>query len=1505
MGKSKKTITPRVNFFDGQRIVERDLDEEQIYNRSSTSNIVSDFHGNGIIRDRLFGSKVLLNTLYPGKHSTDGNPSEDLIKNGRYDGRPIHLDIQPSDRTDGNRIEVELKNVDVRGRIFPRVLIAGRTPNGIDKSGEIVIEIIDFKENGSQVTDFYYTEIFGIILNNFSGGTGRTELSSYIESPNLIGDNGFIELRESSPLSVFSQKFLSKQTESPNFALSNFISSDPANSIINEIDELIGINNDSSSLYIELNSKEKLRLLPNGKPSTAYGQKFLSKSDNIQGVDLLLSVERDSSAKSGSEFKFSGEIVVAIHELSTEVQCITDIIPENLIDFDPDGDPIVEISYDIEDLSTLGYILDDEPQIVSFNFSNTLIADRNIGGLIKADKYYALMVSRRGDNSTGTVIIEKGYDKPLRKIELGQELNIVEKYSKQESRFVEYDSINKRYVDDRYSCLWYRISSDIVEVTDGSAYSTDGFIMSLPKTEEFVGGTRIPKFERFISIKDINPGAKNLIVVDRVDQFSEPNTHPRTGNFIFSRIGDTAEIKSITDISGYDHPPIVLASVEDDNVREAQSISGSLSLPGLIHRDEFLILNPSKELLESNLINRVLTPDLDCECNSKYRIISKKCEIFNVGDFNNDGSHTNSDILKLLDLVGNTLNAKTTEQSVLSGDLSIIELLQADLNGDGTIDGQDIELIEDAVEGFVNFSVEKSFRVLRLKLENIHQKDDFPSIFIDTQATGLALSDKNIVSFKVDEKSKALSIRSGDAVFVPEGVADGGLYIVKSKSISESGLDVSLEVVDESGSEVEFLGSSNFNLEIASGTTTNMLANNSKLLSVPFKQTSYSIDHIGSQFESRFIEICDLRRYVETNFIEKKMADCICVEESCDDKKECDPIYKNQKVLANDLFIPNGEIYSSPGVPYHGDYEYSNISIPLPPGSIQDCSVDLYENFIKGYNGTCYTKSGYPAMKYSDGTYVGCEDSGSNNDILKGRVKISKAIASLHVDAFIDGYVDGYADETLKSSATEIISESFSDASYKSFGSWNEDASAGQNLLITANDSDNHPAIFDYTTINAEKRYGVITPDQNHFEGDFIIDFRASRSIWESDKLLAGTILSCGSLTILNDDGTYAKLRLGWRQSSTNKPEIFFSGEIYNDEHDLISDFNFGTGFIEKNGHDNFVFFRFRRINEVITGLYFDPNSNNLTNGSNEQMIKIGENPDIHPGNGAASFDFGVHQENNATQGVNFASKLHEVVFQSNLSSNNTLSNGLRVGRDDLGNVDRFTVTFPLNITSRTNIVSAYMIIKLKDAISIDKDFNIFSYDNMNSDNLGRFFEMVIHENDSFINHIPLGDYFAGDEIKIPITSAIMKWAIQPGHLPGYQKALMIEPGLNVEGNLELEDLIEFEINYEDVTSGVIFKVGVDLDHSTGIATFNTKNVLYDALNEANRTILNFGVHLKKSGFKNSDLSVGILDLKKIGIGTCSDETLFDEDELCFFVAGSTATGTYVDGPFPCNFHLS
>ena len=116
---------------------------------------------------------------------------------------------------------------------------------------------------------------------------------------------------------------------------------------------------------------------------------------------------------------------------------------------------------------------------------------------------------------------------------------------------------------------------------------------------------------------------------------------------------------------------------------------------------------------------------------------------------------------------------------------------------------------------------------------------------------------------------------------------------------------------------------------------------------------------------------------------------------------------------------------------------------------------------------------------------------------------------------------------------------------------------------------------------------------------------------------------------------------------------------------------------------------------------------------------------------------------------------------------------------------------------------------------------------------------------------------------------------------------------------------MEINILYEEITTGVIFKIGVSIDPMTGIASFKTKNILYDALNTENRTTIKFGVYLKKSGFRNQDVTLGIDELKKIGLGSCYDPNLIPEEgSQCYFVVSTTGVGTFVEGPFDCAFKL-
>ena len=1524
MAKANRQRPARVNFFDGQRVTESDLDSEQIHHRSLASDATKDFHASGVVRDRLFESRVLFDTRSPGMYSEDGNEaSKFIIDSGFFDGQAVRVDRQPSDNVYGNRLEVQADGLKIGGAVSAKVLIVGTTYSSLNPGGDLVCEVLDFTTNQVKLSDFYYLKVIAVLFNNFSGGEGRTEVQLSAQSLDTRGEFGSIIIRESEPFKVFARTSSEQQVESPNIALRDFITSSLQNTIEQEIRVGLGTSYNFNELYFELDSKDKLLFEEDGNQTISFGQKFLAKSNNIQRLDILLSVAKDSSAPMGAEFDFSGEIVVSIHKLSTDIKCITDPNPDNLIDFDPDQSPLIELSYNSDDLKAMGVTLSDTPRVVSFDLSGTLLADPNIEPTLNVGEFYVFLISRRGDNRTGTVVMEKAYDKVSRKSDNGQDLSAIERFGKKTTRFVEFDPNNSTFVDDEDSSLWFVIHTNSIEVTDGVAYADDGYPVVLSKTEGYVGSTEISKYLRNIDLKDVSEGGVNYVMLQREDKFEAPGVHPRTGNFVNTRVKDSPSISVVTEdeygkilAPDKDNVPVVLARVVDKNVKDAQDISGTFKTPGLVHQDEIVLINPSTEILSSNLVGRIITPDTECICSSRYRIVEVLCETEYAGDFDGDGEVTNSDIISLLNVVGNTINAETTERKILGGELDIIDFIKSDLNGDGTVDGDDIQLIEDAAEGSFNFSVDKSFRVLRIRVENVSSEDDYPEVF-NTEAdgttleSGATLSGQDVITFDTLREEQALSIRGGDSLTIPAGHPDSGVYLVYSKIVDETGVGVTVGVTDLYGDEVTFSGGSSLNIAIASGAPTNMLADNPNHSRVPFSGLSWIISYEGDPHREEFVDVCDLRRYVETNFIEEYSEMCKCDDDSCVSGEICSPQYRNQKVLANDLFLPNGEIYSAPGVPYHGDIEYASISIPLPPGSVEDCAIDLYTNFIKSDGGSCKTASGYPAMLYSDGTYVGCEDSGGETDITKGRVKIDQCIASLFVDAFVDGYMtDGYADESELYTASEIISESFIDHSYPNnlgFTEW-PDYTMGVYGSVGMTAGPNQPVFFDFNTIAAGHRRAIIEhpPTVGPLEGDFVVDFVASRNSWDEEALLFGQMHFFGAIKIENTDGTSAEIKLGWKQLPYEGVKIFYSGVITNTATTMvIDDFYFETDAPDDIG--DHVKFRLRRVDEAVFGMFYDETLVDGIETLDGEFSRVGGFINKQPGSGSGEVYFEIGQDSSPNPGEHYACTLHNVVLDSEYTADAVTSeDDVTIGRDSLNAVDKATVTFPILLTRRTNITKATLSLTAAQAhVFSGESFNVIPYDIINADNLGTLIDYPLKgESHSFVTTFVPGDLAAGESFDIDVTSIVLHFMSQSGHLPGFYKAVSIEPSLNTNDELILTPGINLNIEYEDITTGVVFKVGSSIDPSTGIVSLHTKNILYDAVNESNRTVLNFGVYLKKSGFKNDSIKIGIKDLARIGIGTCLDDTAFAEDEMCFFIAGSTATGTFVEGPFPCYFHL-
>ena len=1519
MSRNSRENLPRVNFFDGQRVTESDLDTEQIHHRNLASNIILDFHQNGVVRDSIFESRVLFDTSSPGEFAEDFNESETKIGAGNYDGTAIYLDDQPSDTVYGNRIEVTASGLDVGGRLKAKVLILGLRYSSTKTQGELITEIVEFDSNTTKITDNYYTRVISVFFNNFSGGTGKTEYLSSDESIKTISEGGKIVFRESEPLRVFAKTDSFSQIESPNYGLASFITSSTSRSIEDEIKLALGTTYSFNELYFELESSKNFLFEPNADQTIQYGQKFLSKTNNIQRVDLLLYVERDDDAAIGGEYDFSGEIVVSVHKLLDNISCITDPNPENLLDFDPNPSPLMEVSYSQEDLEDIGIRLNENPQIVTIDLSTTLIADPNIEPSLEEDKFYAIMISRRGNNSVGTLGIPGGYYKPSRKKDNGQDLNPEERFKRQDYRLIEYDPVNSSFVDYPDLSMWIVVHSDTVEITDGQAYTTDGFPVSIPKTIEYVGSTRIPFFLNNIPLAKVAEGEKNYIVLYREDDFVDPATHPRTGNFVYRNIKDAPSVGVLTQEELDDQlheSPLILSRVIDTNVREAQDITGTADKPGLIDKDFALLIDPGTDVLGQNLIGRVFTPDLDCECNSRYRITNVDCDVVKLGDLDNDGKYTNDDIPLLLNVIGSTLGTQTTDRKVLGGELDLVDILQSDLNADGTVDGEDIELLEDAIDGYINFGSDETIKVLKISLENILDDDNYPTLFDSSEDVSSSLSAStdaatNSVTFTVAMETQGLAIRPGDKVIIPAVSSDAGEYVVLTKEFDPDLLSVTLTVEEPDGGTPSFNGSSGFDITIVSGSAVNMFADNLNLLKTPYVNKNWSISYSNVFHLESQIDACDLRRFVETNLIEERPESCVCETEACIQPEVCSPILKNQKILPNDLFIPNGEIYSEPGVPYHGDIEYSTISIAMPPGTIEDCQIDLYNNFIKSYAGTCNTASGYPAMLFSDGTYVGCEDSGGETDITKGRVKITQCIASLHVDALIDGYaVDGYADEESTGLVDEIIEEAFVDYSYPTsagFSDWTiTDPSSGTYFVITTDPATNTPATFLLETTSAPERTASIDYPSglDPISGDFVVDFVASRSTWSESGLTVGTVSFFGEIEIVNSDGTTCNLKLGWRVNAGDSTEMFYSGTLSDTATGTILN-DFDRAIAARDDLADEITFRFRRTNEAVFGMYYDETL--LDEDSIDgKFSKIGSIPSFSPGAGDASLAFKMSQQFTPNAGQIFFGKIHSATIRYDLvTADNTGGTFIEISRDSSTSlINRATIGFPIALNRRTNIVSANMVFTLSDDYSGTDSFNIIPLEVINADNLGTIIDYPQTINESTISSFTPGTLTAGSEITVDVTGMAIYFLSRTGHLPGFSKAVVLEPASDANSALFIDGTISFNILYEDITSGVIFKVGASIDPDTGIVSFSTRNILYDSLNRANRTVLSFGVHLKKSGFRNDDIYVGIKDLERLGIGTCKDESAIDDEDLCFFIAGNTATGTFVEGPFPCNFHL-
>ena len=1453
----------RVNYFDGQRVTEQDLNADQSYFRDNISGIVHDSGNFGVIDKKDEKDYVLLDI----NEISSSNLSYDIVNSGKYDGKIIRLDKQPSNLAYGNRIEVLLKDTESVGRFSTKIIVVGRVFNSMEESGSLTYEILDFKKNYKQITKNYFVEIYGISINNYSGGnliyqsgSSSSSVENQVASSNII-------ISEAKPLEVFADTINFSQTQVPSHDAYHF------GTIYQNFQEFltntISQNRSASEIYYDFEYDYE-QLSAGDNISNAVGQKFLSSTNNIQSIDVLLSLSNSGD--------WSGDLVFSIKKLSSSSNSR---VASDPIGFDPDERPIAQVALDKQDLEDRGIFLSTSPTKVSIDFSRFECAYPDSEKIVK-NEYFAFTIERVGDNRVNDIRIYKGFYVPSGKNTKNISLNPLESFSKQNYKLFKFDGDNEKYIDYSDESLWISVNTSAIEVTPGSAYSEDGYYLNIPYAIPFVGSTYINNYKNSIDIPSFN--SKLYVVLEREEIFGDMDVHPRTGDFVNTRIADKVKIS-------FKSPPIdineniILASVHDKNLREKISITGSFDSAGLYENNYFYILRPSSSQKNINYVGMNFIPDTDCQCNNEYQIISYELNTLRMGDLDRDGEYTLNDSAIIASIAGNTINSEVTERRLFGGEISIVDFYLSDLNNDQSIDGFDVLKSENAAAGSIDFDSGETLEYLKIRFQNLRNQSSpfsFEGSFTSSAST-------NIIQIVCNNEQEALIIRSGDLALLTSTESYTDLY-VKTKEILSDGVTVNLGLETVDGEDPLFVGASG-SISISSRSQTNALSDNKNLVQTPYTAKNYKIYVDETEFRKINIDVCDLRSFINYNRRKEYDSSCDCVG-----SHTCERAPVTEHVVNGDLAV-EGLILDKNGIPYRADIDYAHIKFPLPAGSIESCSIDLYETFMKASGNSCFTSKGLPAMKFADGTYVGCQDTEGNTDIDKNRVKFMYGIASIYADIDQPNTSPSSPNKSVTMSAVDYFDEDFIEKKYTDFSSFTDMLSSSNAKIAKPTGASSNPIKMKIAPTSTDEYAIAIGDAGTNVSDDFTIDFKGLRKLWSTTS--TGEIRSYAEVKILNSDSTYGEFRVGYLQDSSN---LYVFSQIIN--------YDSGNNEIENKlfkrvlseNLEDVTNFRIRRVNDSIKAYYFI--DDNLTEGSVLGIYeRIDENPQKQIGLGDGKFRF-VLESDLATYSSDCETHFELLKIKSEYQSAQ-FEGDFTISRNssDLSSQATFNFILPLSSKDKDSLDSSNTKIILTPNESKTGIFN-FTLTGLklvnarNFDTVNNYFEI-----DGFSYPVTIQNPVAGQQYEIDITQGIKRFLNLSNFVSGSYKAMTLKVTDGNTGSLEFRNNIEIRVTYNDGNQNIPYKVGLNLDTSNGIITIRSQNILYDGLIKENRTVVSVGVLLKKSGFVNKDYEIDAETIKNIGLGDCiptEDADVAEQTAYCNTIAGPALAGISVAGPYPC-----
>jgi hypothetical protein len=906
------------DWHDSQKVNQDDALTEQQHTDLTFAALINNHFGSGILK-----SQATQNILFDSDFLDATQAS--VLAAGNFDGTGLQVALQPSDSTLGNQLEIELSDSDIPDAYHgPLCSVVGRKSIkvlviGLDFQSNIQYDRLTFRRKEKQLTAKHYTKILAIFFNDFLGNNNHSR---------KLG--GRVVIRESSSFQLSRDAIMVAQDVQPNIFFRDWKTTDPLITLQISLQTGMGAQYSVDGLGISTTVLNNRTLLP-GDVTSQIGQKFLATTDNIQKITLLLGVEADTSVPLVNKYDWQGDLVISLYPLQKTVNCPTEIVPGLAIEFDPENVPIAQISYNQTTLLSAGIILTEILQPVDFVLSETQVGS-TLNSVITSGEYYCITIRRSGAANSGVLFTGTGTDLLA------------------DSRLTLFNNV---WVDAPDEDMWFQVWTDAAKVADGQAYDAGNGVDLTKTTTDPNTGAVIDNKSTDHPFANSSANALNIGLIQATEVEGTPTQDERTGNPVNSR-KQFEPTFSFVDQTGLNDlqvttEPLIIGCAQDINPKQNPSLLKMQNLPGLANGNSFCIVNPDPDLISLNLVGSRLIPNTSS--GFVYRISKVNLCTDGYGDVNGDGHIDSADIARAAVLDGYGLSLTSTQAAIAAGTVSVLEIIRADVDGDGFVTSHDVELITKHVEiidGYAAFPVGDSFTRICITVEQNTGRYDG---YYDAGDGYVRLSTNNIIPIS--------SLTSTELLYYGY----------------ESTIDIS--------------------------------ATDPSFLTVPFVPIEFAIQ--PQQFwQDFFLIFSSNARYVPASFtydtgiqpidtsapLVTKCVDRTSINQTVDPGR-------NDFFVPDNLIIGKGQIIRPDGTYYKVDFEVAHVIIELPQIPLNNSLLNVFDKFVAD-RGDGFTVAGFPAMRFADSTTVPI------TALLDNQVRFGVSIQAFCPN--IDGYtsVDGY-----------------------------------------------------------------------------------------------------------------------------------------------------------------------------------------------------------------------------------------------------------------------------------------------------------------------------------------------------------------------------------------------------------------------------------------------------------------------------------------------------------------